>query len=472
MRSSRVVALVRLCVRDECSRTRRIPLVDVTAVGCRERFAFGGMHTIDNTFNRTYASGISPSSSGKDHGKGPLHGYKVLDLGQVVAGNFAGALLGYFGAEVIKVEQPGRGDALRHLRDLDASGTSLWWRSYGRNRKCVTIDLKTEEGRDLVKQLAGRVDVLIENFRPGVMESWGLGPDDLPNDLVYARISGYGQTGPKASLPGYASVCEAYGGFRFINGFSDRAPVRPNISLGDSLAGLHAAFGTVMALLHRDGIKNGGQAHGQVVDAAISESMFNMLEGCVSEYFASGSVRPPSGSTLTGVVPSGTWKSKDGIFIIIGGNGNSVYDRLMTAIGRADMTSSNPRYETDFKRCQVEEEICREIESFVAGNSAEDVIQVMSGARVPAGKILNIEDIINEEQYQQRGMFEKTQPPDAKDGHLEDVVVPAMLPLLSRTKGKTLWAGPELGSHTEEILKSELHMSDQQIASLRSSGVI
>lgn len=433
--------------------------LEMTASACGDRF---GRSLAPLMHRISYSS----DASSPTEGHGPLRGYKVLDLGQVVAGNFAGGLLGYFGAQVIKVEPPGRGDALRHLRDLDSSGTSLWWRSYGRNRKCVTIDLKTTEGRELVKQLASRVDVLIENFRPGVMESWGLGPDDLPKDLVYTRISGYGQTGPKATLPGYASVCEAYGGFRFINGFDDRAPVRPNISLGDSLAGLHAAFGAVMALLHRDGRRHGKTSQGQVVDASISESVFNMLEGCVSEYFASGAVRPPSGSTLTGVVPSGTWKSKDGVFIIIGGNGNSVYDRLMTAIGKPDMTSSNPRYETDFKRCQVEEEICSEIEAFVANNTAEEVIQTMSHARVPAGKILNIEDIVHEEQYQQRNMFEKVSLSN------EEVVVPAMLPVLSKTQGKTLWAGPELGEHTEDILKSELQLSDEKIASLREKRVI
>lgn len=459
MRKSCLVGIVRQCVRDVGSRTGK-PRLDVTAPECGSSFGHSlvALHAYSSDASRSSPSG----------GHGPLAGYKVLDLGQVVAGNFAGGLLGYFGAEVIKVEHPGRGDALRHLRDLDSSGTSLWWRSYGRNRKCVTIDLKTDQGRELVKQLASRVDVLIENFRPGVMESWGLGPDDLPKDLVYTRISGYGQTGPKATLPGYASVCEAYGGFRFINGFDDRAPVRPNISLGDSLAGLHAAFGAVMALLYRDGIKHGKGSQGQVVDAAISESVFNMLEGCVSEYFASGAVRPPSGSTLTGVVPSGTWKSKDGIFIIIGGNGNSVYDRLMTAIGKPDMTSSNPRYETDFKRCQVEEEICAEIEAFVASNTAEDVIQAMSDARVPAGKILNIEDIVHEKQYQQREMFEKM----SLSNNNEEVVLPAMLPVLSKTKGRTSWAGPELGEHTDEILKSELQLTENQIAMLRQKRVI
>lgn len=428
----------------------------------REEGTFDGMR-------RFYSK--RPSDAHDDH-RGPLAGYKVLDLGQVVAGNFCGALLAYFGAEVIKVEPPQRGDALRHLRSMDETNeTSLWWRSYGRNRKCMTIDLKTEQGRELIRSLAGRVDVLIENFRPGVMESWGLGPEDLPKDLVYTRISGYGQTGPKASLPGYASVCEAYGGFRFINGYPDRPSVRPNISLGDSLAGLHAAFGAVMALLHRDGLKNRGGASGQVVDASISECMYNMLEGCVSEYFASGSIRGPSGSTLTGVVPSGTWRSKDNVYIIIGGNGNSVYDRLMVAIGRPDMTTANEKYATDSKRCEVQEEICDEIERFVSENTADYVMKVMNEARVPAGPILSIEDIVHEEQYQVRGMFESVKTPE-DDVNGVHCTVPAMLPVLSKTRGKTLWAGPALGHHTDEILKTELQMDDAEIDSLRTSGVI
>jgi crotonobetainyl-CoA:carnitine CoA-transferase CaiB-like acyl-CoA transferase len=346
---------------------------------------------------------------------GPLAGYKVLDLGQVVAGNFCGALLAYFGADVIKVEPPNRGDALRHLRDLDETGTSLWWRSYGRNRKCITVDLHKEEGRSIIQSLARKVDVLVENFRPGVMEKWGLGPNDLPESLIYTRISGYGQTGPKANLPGYASVCEAYGGFRYINGYPDRAPVRPNISLGDSLAGLHAAFGTVMALLQRDGPHQShiADGKGQVVDAAISESLYNMLEGCVPEYHASGAIRSPSGSTLTGVVPSGCWKAKDRVYIIIGGNGNSVYNRLMHAIGRPDMGIENPDFATDAKRCAREEEICNEIASWVASHTSADIMSVLNEARVPAGPILSIEDIIKEPQYKERGMFETANVPNS-----------------------------------------------------------
>lgn len=355
----------------------------------------------------------------------------------------------------------------------DSGVTSLWWRSYGRNKKSVTLDLRNEHSRDVVRGLAKKCHVLIENFRPGVMEKWGLGPKDLGDHLVYARISGYGQTGPKASLPGYASVCEAYGGFRYINGFVDRAPVRPNISLGDTLAGQTAALGILSSLLRRrDGPGKEGRpivaGGGQVVDAAISESMFNMLEGCVPEYFAHGTVRPCSGSTLTSVVPSGCWKSKDGVYVIIGGNGDSVYDRLMMAIGRPDMTTENPRYQTDQKRCGVEKEICDEIEAWVASRDSKDVMKVLNEARVPAGPILSVKDIIEEKQYQERGMFQKTSPP----GSANEVVVPAMLPVLSKTPGRTKWAGADLGHHTEQVLKEELEMDDAAIKRLKDLGVI
>jgi crotonobetainyl-CoA:carnitine CoA-transferase CaiB-like acyl-CoA transferase len=400
---------------------------------------------------------------------GPLTGYKVLDLGQVVAGNFCGGLLAYFGADVIKVEPPGRGDALRHLRDLDPTGTSLWWRSYGRNRRCITVDLHQEAGREVVRRLAGTVDVLVENFRPGVMEKWKLGPADLPKILIYTRISGYGQTGPKAPLPGYASVSEAYGGFRFVNGYPDRAPVRPNISLGDSLAGMHAAFGAVMALLARDAPRGATPGAGQVVDAAISESLFNMLEGAVTEYVASGAVRPPSGSTITGVVPSGTWKAANGVFVVVGGNGNSVYDRLMKAIGHGDMGIDNPDYATDAKRVERESEICGAIEKWIAAHTSEHVMRVLNDARVPAGPILSVADIVAEPQYQARGLFHVTAAPGGAGG---EVTVPAMLPVLSETPGSTRWAGPELGQHTGEVLAEVLGMSETEIGALKATGAI
>ncbi|GAX84004.1 hypothetical protein CEUSTIGMA_g11429.t1 [Chlamydomonas eustigma] len=433
-----------------------------------------------------FTSSIEP---GEEYGAhGPLVGVKVLDLGQVVAGNFAGALLSYFGATVYKVEPP-KGDALRSLRLLDDSGTSLWWRAHGRNRLCMTADLHTPQGRELVKKLSEKVDVLLENFRPGVMEGWGLGPADLNPNLIYARISGYGQTGPKAKEPGYASVSEAFGGFRHVNGYPDRPPVRPNISLGDTLAGLHAAFGSVMALLHRH--KSDGKDQGQVVDASISESVFNIMEACVTEYVMTGQDRPPSGSTISDVVPSGTFRCSDGRFVVIGGNGDSVYSRLMEAIGRPDMTTANPMYSNNAVRCQRVDEIMGEIEQWCAKRPLHEVVEAMKSARVPSGPILSTSDIVKEPQFIARGMIQKapsfsslftsdphSNEPGSDEWHTQtgftgkSFTVPAMLPVLSRSPGGTRWAGPELGQHTDYILKHELNMTDVQIQELRDSGAV
>ena len=258
----------------------------------------------------------------------PMDGIRVLEVGQLLAGPFAGNILGYYGAEVIKVEAPGEGDPLRKWRELDEDGTSFWWRSIGRNKKCITADLRSEEGRSLVRRLSLKCDVLIENFRPGVMEKWGLGPADLQSDnpgLIYARISGYGQDGPWASKPGFASVCEGVGGLRYVNGKPGEAPMRPNLSLGDSLAGIHTALGIVMACLHRN---NDPQSRGQVIDTALYEATFNMLEGVIPEYDGAGVIREPSGSTITGIAPTNTYRCADGKFIVIGANGDSIFKRL------------------------------------------------------------------------------------------------------------------------------------------------
>ena len=236
----------------------------------------------------------------------PLDGFRVLEVGQLLAGPFAGSVLGYYGAEVIKVETPGDGDPIRKWRVLDENGTSYWWRSLGRNKKCITANLRTDEGRDIVRRLAEQSDVIVENFKPGTMEKWGLGPEDLQAGnpgLIYARISGYGQNGPYASRPGFASVCEGVGGFRYVNGFPGQAPVRPNLSIGDTLAGLHTALGIVMACVHRSKDPEG---RGQIIDTALYEAVFNLLEGVVPEYDGAGVIREPSGSTLTGIVPTNT----------------------------------------------------------------------------------------------------------------------------------------------------------------------
>ncbi|MEM7258599.1 MAG: CoA transferase, partial [Pseudomonadota bacterium] len=266
-------------------------------------------------------------SETKQAGKRPLDGITVLEMGQLIAGPQAGCVLAYFGAEVIKVEPPGRGDPIRQWRLLDEQGTSYWWQSIARNKKSVTINLRADAGREVARQLIGKVDVVIENFRPGAMEKWGLGPDVFKTtnpDLVYTRVSGYGQSGPMSSHPGYASACEAYGGFRYLNGFADRPPVRPNLSLGDTLAAMHAVIGVLLALLAR-----GTHDTGQVVDVSIFESVYNMMEAVVPEYSATGVIREPSGSTLTGIVPTNTYPCADDKYVVIGGNGDSIFQRLM-----------------------------------------------------------------------------------------------------------------------------------------------
>eukprot|EP00123_Amoebidium_parasiticum_P004268 comp15557_c0_seq1/m.12621 comp15557_c0_seq1/g.12621 ORF comp15557_c0_seq1/g.12621 comp15557_c0_seq1/m.12621 type:complete len:450 (-) comp15557_c0_seq1:640-1989(-) len=399
----------------------------------------------------------------------PLAGIKVLELGQLVAGPFATALLGYFGAEIIKVEPPG-GDAIRGWRKLDEKGTSLWWRSLARNKKSVCLDLNMEEARSVVRDLSAKCDVLVENFRPGKMEEWGLGPDDLKAlnpGLIYTRISGYGQTGPYASRAGYASVCEAVGGFRFINGFPDRPPVRPNMSLGDSLAGLHAAFGITIALLGRIRQSGGQQqaAGGQVVDVAIYEAMYNMLESIVPEYDYAGMVRQPSGSTLTGIVPSNTYRCSDK-HIVIGGNGDSIYKRLMKAAGREDL-ANDPRLANNAGRVKHQDEIDTAIGEWTARHTADEVLKVLEKVKVPAGKIYSVEDMFSDPQYQARGMFEEVDVDGKK------LKIPGMCPRLEDTPGQTRWSGPTaVGGNTEEILRDMLGYTEQRVQDLAGKKVV
>ncbi|MCB1815469.1 MAG: CoA transferase [Candidatus Competibacteraceae bacterium] len=392
----------------------------------------------------------------------PLHGIRVLELGQFLAGPFAATLLGYYGAEVIKVEQPQGGDQIRRWRTLK-NGTSLWWSSLGRNKKCITLDLKSARGQELVKQLALKSDVLVENFRPGIMESWGLGPDTLKPlnpGLIYARVSGYGQTGPYASKPGYASACEGFGGFRYINGFPGQAPVRPNLSMGDTLAGLHAAFGVLLALQQR-----GKSGTGQVVDVALFESVFNLLESVVPEYDGAGQVREPSGSTITGIAPTNTYLCQDGKYVIIGGNGDSIFKRLMTCVGRADL-AEDPRLAHNDGRVQHEQEVDAAINAWTSQHSAADVLAAMEQARVPAGPIYSVADMFNDPHYQARGLFEQVEV----DG--EPLKIPAILPKLSETPGGTDWPGPALGSHNTEIFGTLLGLSEAEQAELHQAGVV
>ena len=395
----------------------------------------------------------------------PLSGMRVLEMGQLLAGPFTGHVLAYFGAEVIKVEPPDTGDPIRSWRLLDEGGTSHWWRSLGRNKKCITLNLHTARGRAIARQLADRVDVLIENFRPGTMEKWGLGPAALKTTnpgLIYARISGYGQTGPYASRPGFASVCEGIGGFRYVNGFPGQPPVRPNLSMGDTLAGMHAVLGILMAYIHR---AKPGSGQGQVVDVAIYEAVFNMLEAVVPEYDGAGAVREPSGSTLTGIVPTNTYLCRDGKYVIIGGNGDSIFKRLMHTLGRPDM-AADERLANNARRVQHEQEIDDVIASWTSSHDAQDVLRQLEAASVPSGPIYNVEDMVADPHFQARGLFEEVDI----DGR--PLKIPALIPKLSETPGGTSWPGPEVGSHNEEVLKDLLGMSDDDVSALRGAGII
>lgn len=393
---------------------------------------------------------------------GPLSGYRVIELGQLIAGPFTGSMLGYFGAEVIKIEPPQGGDPIRQWRVVE-NGTSLWWHSIARNKKSVTIDLKTSEGVELVKQLIDTADVVIENFRPGVVEKWGLGPKEFKESnpkLVYARISGYGQTGPNASKAGFASVCEGYSGFRYVNGHPGEAPVRPNLSIGDTIAGIHATLGVTMALLERE--KSGT---GQVVDVALFEAMFNLLEAVIPEYSGAGVVREPSGTTVTGIVPTNTYVCQDGKYVIIGGNGDSIFVRLMEAAERPDM-AHDARLANNTGRVAHEGEIDVALATWCLQHDSATILDKLSVARVPAGPIFSVKDMMNDAHYQARGLFERVEI----NGKPLDI--PAIIPKLQRTPGQTRWSGPELGEHNEEVLGDILGLDDEALAGLRDKGVM
>ena len=394
----------------------------------------------------------------------PLDGVKVIEVGQLLAGPFTGTFLGYFGAEVIKVEPPGKGDPIREWRLLDDNGTSFWWQSLGRNKKSVTANLRSIKGREVVAKLAKEADVLIENFKPGTMEKWGLGPDDLEQEnpnLIYVRVSGYGQTGPYSKKPGYASVTEAFSGFRYLNGFEDRPPVRPNLSMGDTVAGLHAVLGVLMALLERKQNRGTG---GQVIDVALYEAMFNLMEGVLPEFDGAGAIREPSGSTLTGIVPTNTYLCADDKHVVIGANGDSIYVRLMKAIERTDL-ANDPKLSTNSGRVENQQEIDDAISSWTNSRSSAQVMQILEDAEVPVGLIYNIKDMLEDPHYQSRDLFEEVEV----DGN--SLKIPAILPKLSKTPGRTNHPGPQVGSSTIDNLK-ELGYSEEELNSMKNNGDI
>ena len=392
----------------------------------------------------------------------PLEGVRVVELGQLLAGPFTGTLLAYFGADVVKVEPPG-GDPIRGWRKLDDDGTSFWWRSLGRNKKSVTLDLKTDQGKALVRKMMSKADVVIENFRPGTMENWGLGPDSFSEDnpgLVYTRISGYGQTGPYASKPGYASVCEGIGGMRYVNGFPGERPVRPNLSLGDTIAALHAALGILLALFERQ-----ASDKGQVVDVALYESVFNLLEGVIPEFDGAGVIREPSGSTVTGIVPTNTYRCADRKFVVIGGNGDSIFKRLMVAAGRPDM-AENPDMATNAGRVENEAAIDDALDSWCRSLPSDDILSILEDARVPSGPIYSVADMMQDPHFQARGLCQQVEI------NGKPLKIPAITPRLVETPGETRWPGGDVGSHNQQILQEELGLSAEEFAQLQQDGII
>ena len=393
---------------------------------------------------------------------GPLDGIRVLELGSLIAGPFCAKTLGDFGAEVIKIEPPGEGDALRKWRRM-RNGVSLWWHVQSRNKKSVTCDLRRPEGQEIVRRLARRADIVIENFRPGALEKWNLGWDALSREnpkLVLVRISGYGQSGPYRERPGFAAIAEAVGGLRYITGYPDRPPVRPNLSIGDTLAALHGVIGALMAL---HAIQRGEK--GQVVDVALYESVFNCMESLLPEYDAHGAVRERSGSALPGIAPSNLYPCADGSYVLIAGNADSLYHRLMTAIGRADLRDDPALARNDGRAAQMER-IDAAIAGWTGQRTQKEVLQAMEQAEVPAGRIYTAADIAADPHYAARGVIERIV---AADG--EPLKVPGVMPKLSATPGAIRSKAPQLGEHTGEVLE-EIGFTAEEVSALRKSGVV
>jgi formyl-CoA transferase len=398
----------------------------------------------------------------------PLTGLKVLELGQLIAGPFAGKVFAEFGAEVIKVEPPASdnapgGDPLRQWRMLH-EGTSLWWYVQARNKKSITVDLRKSEGQEIVRRLARGADFVIENFRPGTLEKWGLGYDALAENnpgLIMIRLSGFGQTGPYRDQPGFGAVGESMGGMRHITGFPERPPVRMNISIGDALASLHGVIGALMALHHRD--THGGK--GQVVDVALYEAVFNMMESLVPEYDLFGEIRQRIGTGLTNIVPSNTYTTRDGQSVVIAGNGDSIYKRLMHAIGRDDL-GQDPALATNRGRVPRTADIDGAIGEWASGHDLSEVLVALKAADVPHGKIYTAADIVSDPHYLAREMIcEMTLADGTK------LKLPGIVPKLSDTPGTMEWVGPTLGEHTADVL-SAVGYSTDDIERLRAAGAI
>jgi formyl-CoA transferase len=391
-----------------------------------------------------------------------LKGVRVIEMGQLIAGPFAGKTLGEFGADVIKIEAPGAGDPLRNWRMMK-DGTSVWWQVQSRNKRSIALDLRSSEGQDIARKLIMEADVLVENFRPGTLESWGMGWEELSAlnpGLVMLRISGYGQTGPYRDLPGFGAIGEAMGGLRHLTGEPGRVPVRCGISIGDTLAALHGTIGVLTALYHRK--VNGGR--GQVIDVALHEAVFNVMESLMPEYSAFGAVREAAGSALPGIAPSNAYRCSDG-YVLVAGNGDSIFKRLMAAIGRADLAEA-PDLANNAGRVARVAEIDAAIGVWTATRSVDQVLAMLGEAKVPAGKVYTAKDIAEDPHYRARDMILTQQ---TRDGY--EVEVPGIVPKLMGTPGAIRSSAPGLGEDTDAVLR-EIGLSEAQIAALRERKVV
>jgi formyl-CoA transferase len=393
----------------------------------------------------------------------PLKGIKVVELGTLIAGPFCTRILAEFGAEVIKIESPDGGDQLRQWRKMYA-GTSLWWYVQARNKKSITVNMRVAEGQKIVRRLCADADIVVENFRPGALEKWNLGFDQLAKvnpRLVMVRLSGYGQTGPYRDRPGFGVIGESMGGLRYVTGYADRPPVRLGISLGDSIAALYGVIGAMMAMHHRN--VNGGR--GQVVDVALYEAVFSTMESLVPEFDVLGFIRERAGNALPGIVPSNTYPTRDGKFVIIGANNDAIFKRLMAAIGREEL-ANDPALATNAGRVARTAELDGAIADWARRHDLDYVLRVLEQAQVPSGKVFDIADIMQDAHYIARGMLEQHALPDGKPMKL-----PGIVPKLSETPGATAWLGPRLGEHNAEVLGA-LGYDDAQQRDLKLRRVI
>ncbi|HEX7428972.1 MAG TPA: CoA transferase [Mycobacterium sp.] len=394
----------------------------------------------------------------------PLAGLRVLELGNYIAAPTAGRMLADFGAEVIKVERPVTGDELRNWR-LYSGDTSMLYRTINRNKKSIVVDLKTERGREIVLDLVRHCDVLLENFRPGTLEKWGLGPADLDRvnpDLVITRISAFGQTGPLSGRPGFAAVAEAFGGLRELVGDPDRPPVRTGVSIGDSIAGIYAAFGTVMALFQRERVKVPLQQ--RVIDVALNESVLSVMESLVPDYLAYGVTRERVGGRMEGIAPSNAYPCADGTNMIVAGNGDAIFQRYMQTIGRPDL-AADPDLQTNAGRWRRREELDAAIGEWTIQYNRDDALKLLDEAGVPSGPIYTAADICADEQYEARNMIQHFDV-DTGEAERRTVGFPGIVPVIGPASLPIRSVGPELGEHTREVLSSLLDLSDDEIGAL------